>query len=97
MIDHIGDSALRVATKIDSGGAIHDRMVSQQKAREILDARPVEQARAGDQTEKKDAEKDEETSRYLLDERRIVFEKYDENGDVILRIPPSQTPVDTVA
>ena len=97
MINNISESALRVATKIDPSGAIHDKEVSQQKAKEIRDARPVEESESGSQAEKKDSRKEEGDSRYLLEERRVVFEKYDKNGDLVLRIPPSQTPVNTVA
>jgi hypothetical protein len=97
MINNISESALRVASKIDPSGAIHDREVSQQKAREIRDARPVEKSEPGGQSEKKDLKKEEGSSQYLLEERHVVFEKYDKNGDLILRIPPSQTPVNTVA
>ncbi len=97
MINNISESALRVATKIDPSGAIHDKEVSQQKAKEIRDARPVEKSESGSQAEKKDPGKEEGDSKYLLEERHVVFEKYDKNGDLVLRIPPSRTPVNTVA
>ena len=97
MINNISESALRTATKVDPSVAIHNQEAGQQKAKEIRDARPVEKSEAGGQTEKKDQKKDEGSSRYRLEERHVVFEKYDENGDLVLRIPPSQTPVNTVA
>ena len=97
MINHINEGALRVATKIDPSSAIHDREVSQQKAHELREARPVEKSERGGQAERKDPKKEEGSSRYLLEERHVVFEKYDENGDLVLRIPPSQTPVNTMA
>ena len=97
MINNISESALRVATKVDPSGAIHDREASQQKAKEIREARPVEESEQSGQAKSKDQRKDEGSSRYLLEERHVVFEKYDKNGDLVLRIPPSQTPVNTVA
>ena len=97
MINNISESALRVATKIDPSGAIHDREASQQKAKEVRDARPVEQSEPGGQAGKKDAKKEEGDSRYLIEERHLVFEKYNKNGDLVLRIPPSDKPVNTMA
>jgi hypothetical protein len=97
MINNISESALRIATKIDPSGAIHDREASQQKAKDVRDARPVEGSEQSAHTQKQDPRKEEGSSRYLLEERHVVFEKYDKNGDLILRIPPSQTPVSTVA
>ena len=97
MINNISESALRVVTKIDPSGAIHDKEVSQQKAKELRDARPVEHSEQSGQAQLNDAQNEETSSQYLLEDRHVVFEKYDKNGDLILRIPPSQTPVDTVA
>ena len=95
MINNISEGALRVASKIDPSGAVHDKEVLQQKAREMSEARPVEASEAGGQAQKKDTQpKDQGTSRYLLADRQMVFEKYDRNGDLILRIPPSMNPVD---
>lgn len=97
MIDHISENALRVSTKIGRNDTGHDRAMSLQKAEEIRDARPIEKSQAGGQTEKKNYKKKEGSSRYIFNEDRIVFEKYDEHGDIILKIPRSQTPVDTLA
>jgi hypothetical protein len=96
MINNISEGALRVATKIDPSGAIHEKEVNQQKANHIREARPVEKTGQGNQADAHNAEKDQTTGKYLLNDKRVVFEKYDRNGDLILRIPPSQTPVDEV-
>jgi|GEM_PF-603462 len=96
MINNISEGALRVASKIDPSGAIHEKEVNQQKAREVLEARPVEQSDQGNKAEARKAKEDESTGKYLLEDRHVVFEKYDKNGDLVLRIPPSQTPVDKV-
>jgi hypothetical protein len=97
MINNISEGALRVAAKIDPSGAIHDKEVNQQKANQLREARPVEKSGQGNQAEAHHAKKDETTGKYLFNDKRMVFEKYDRNGDLILRIPPSQTPVDEVA
>ncbi len=94
MINNISEGTLRVATKIDPSGAIHDKEVDQQKAKEISEARPVEASESGGPAQKESSQKDQSTSRYLLADRQMVFEKYDKNGDLVLRIPPSNNPVD---
>lgn len=97
MINNISEGALRVASKIDPSGAIHEKEVNQQKAKEIRDARPVEKSDQGNRAEARKAKEDESTGKFLLDDKHMVFEKYDKNGDLILRIPPSLTPVDELA
>ncbi|MGD9366058.1 MAG: hypothetical protein PVH87_10195 [Desulfobacteraceae bacterium] len=96
MINNISEGALRVASKIDPSGAIHEKEVNQQKAREIREARPVEKSDQGNKAEARNTKEDETTGKFRQDDRHMVFEKYDKNGDLILRIPPSLTPVDKV-
>ena len=97
MINNISEGALRVASKIDPSGAIHEKEVNQRRADEIREARPVEKSDQANGAEARKAKKDETTDKFVLDERHMVFEKYNKNGDLILRIPPSQTPVDELA
>lgn len=95
MINNISESTLRVASKIDPSGAIHEKEVTAQKAKELRKARPVEKGEAGNQAEIENQNKGkEDSSRYLIDNNRIVFEKYNKNGDLVFRLPPSDTPVD---
>ena len=95
MINNISEGALRVATKIDPSGAIHEKEVNQQKAEEVRQARPVEKSDQGSRAEAQNARQDEASGKFLLDDQKhMVFEKYDRNGDLVLRIPPSKTPVD---
>jgi hypothetical protein len=60
MINNISESALRIATKIDPSGAIHDREASQQKAKDVRDARPVEGSEQSAHTQKQDPRKEED-------------------------------------
>jgi hypothetical protein len=97
MINNISEGALRVASKIDPSGAIHEKEVNQKKAEEIREARPVEKSEQGSGAEARQAKEDETSGKFLIDEKHVVFEKYNKNGDLVLRIPPSQTPVDELA
>ena len=93
MINNISEGTLRTVARVDPSGTIHDQEVYQQKAEQLRQARPVEKSEAGNPSEKKKAKK-EGTSKYVVDNNQLVFEKYDENGDLILRIPPFYKPVD---
>ena len=97
MINNISEGALRVASKIDPSGAIHEKEFSQQKSKAVREVRPVEASEKGNKAEAQNAKEDGTTGKFLINDKHVVFEKYDKNGDLILRIPPSQTPVDEVA
>lgn len=96
MINNISETTLRVASKIDPSGAFHEKEAAAQKAKELRKARPVEKGEAGNQTETENHHKAKDSSRYLIDDNRIVFEKYNKNGELIFRLPPSDTPVDKI-
>lgn len=97
MINNISEATLRVASKIDPSGAIHDKEVTAQKSKELRKARPIEKSEAGNQLETENQSKNKDSSRYLMENDRIVFEKYNKNGDLVFRLPPSDTPVDKMA
>jgi hypothetical protein len=93
MINNINDGAIRNVSKVDPIGTIHEQAFVQQKSEEIRKARPVEKSDAGSQT-KETKNKGEDSSKYVLDENKLVYEKYDQHGELILRIPPAYKPVD---
>lgn len=94
MINNISEGALRIVSKIDTIGAVQERELSQQKAQELRQVRPVEKSEAGNPGDKKKPKKEEDSSKYVVEDNRLFFEKYDSKGELIFRIPPSQKPVD---
>lgn len=92
MINNISESVMRSTTKVDPNTVIHDKEMEQQKVEGAKQDRPVENSEAGGEAETKNSE-DQGSSKFMQIERTMVFEKYDRNGDVILRIPPSSKPV----
>ena len=98
MINSISEGSLRVTTKVDPSSVIHDKEVRQEKEQAIVEARAIDPSEAGENTKKRQAQEDQEgTSRFIRDQQKMVFEKYDKDGNVVLRIPPSTTPVDEKA
>lgn len=96
MLDTIGDSSIRFTTKSDNNLAVEDKDVTNQRIDKIREERPVEKSDEGTKTDL-EQDKNNKNSKYQLEENKIVFEKYNKNGEVILRIPPAQKPVDEIA
>ena len=96
MLSGIGDSEVRVPSRVDAPSAAGDEVRTQQQAEEVRRARPVEKSESG-QKPKTDDKQKQESSKYKLEETRIIFEKYNKNGDLIFRIPPAHKTVDQKA
>jgi hypothetical protein len=94
MINNISEGTVRIVSKIDNVGSIHEKEFSQQKAEEVRQVRPVEKSEAGDQANKKKPKKEETSSKYVIDQNQLVYQKYNSKGDLILSIPPDHKPVD---
>jgi len=93
MIDQINEGSLRTAVKIESIGSAYDKQTAQQQAAEARQVRPVENSEAGGKTDSKTAQKEDQT-KYVMEDDTLVFEKYNQKGDLILRLPPDYKPVD---
>lgn len=95
MINNIGEGPLRATMKIDPSVAIHERQATQEKSEALRQARPVENTESDGKAKAKNREtEDKAKSKYLLDDKTVVFEKYNKDGDLVYRIPPSYKPVD---
>ena len=57
----------------------------------VREERPIKPPQEKAEVEKKD---EENTSGYTFEENRVIYEKYNNSGDVILRLPPAKKPVD---
>lgn len=93
MINQISEGPLRTAVKIDPGTAIQERQATQDKTEALRQARPVEKGESEGKTKAK-REETEEKEKSKVDDKTVVFEKYNKDGDLIYRIPPSYKPVD---
>ena len=96
MINNVSEGVLRSTTKVDPNVAVLEREASQEKTERVKENRPIEETEAGVKAETKNAE-ERASSKFMLDKNKMVFEKYDKNGEVVLRIPPSSKPVNEIA
>ena len=90
MLETIGESAVRTTTRMDSNHAVENRDLALQKANKVIEERPIENA---EESTKPKSDSEQKNSAYNSDENGIYFEKYDKQGNVILRVPPEK-PID---
>ena len=91
MLESISESAVRMTERTNNHLAVNNRDVAFQKAVKIVEERPVVRSQEASETE---SDIEQKTGGYNSDDDGIFFEKYDEHGDVIFRVPYEHTPVD---
>ena len=85
MIELASEATVQQVNRTEQNQAFSHKETVQQEAREVLADRPVEKSE--ESVKAKAADKQTET-KYNLENNRIIIEKYDENGDLILQMPP---------
>ena len=91
MMDGMGEAAIQQSIRSDHVNSTYDKDLSAQKIEKNAQERAVEASAAKAQTENKTEEKELE-SRYVIDKAQIAYEKYNERGDVVFRVPPTKIP-----
>ena len=92
MIFPINEGSLRAAVKIESIGSAYHKQTAQYQAAEARQIRPVEDSEAGSKADNKSSQKEDQTQ-YVMKDDTLVFEKYNQQGDLIFRLPDCK-PVD---
>lgn len=94
MLDTIGESAVRMTTRTDNNLAVENKDVALKQVEKQVEERPIETSQESAKTEPGKEEKDSKSVNYKMDDEGVFFEKYDKEGNVILRVPPEQKPID---
>jgi len=94
MLNTIGESVVRTTTRADNNLSLENRDVTLEKTEKVVEERPVENS---EESAKSETDEDRKSSSYDVDERGVFFEKYDQKGNVVYRIPPEQKPIDELA
>lgn len=90
MLDAIGEPAVRTTTRTDNNLAVESKDVDLKKVAKAVEERPIESSQ---ESAPPDSDAGEKSGGYNVDDEGVFFEKYDKNGNVILRIPPEQKPI----
>ena len=91
MLEPIGEPAVRTTTRIDNSLAVEAKDVDLKKMEKVTQERPIESSLESTKT---DSDEKKNNSGYNVADDGIVYEKYDKNGKVVLRLPPEQKPID---
>lgn len=99
MIDPIGEPNVRSIIRPEPNIEINEREVQTQRDQKIREARSIEKSENGSEikNEIKEEEEKKQSAKYKQEEDRIVYEKYNKNGQLIFRIPPKSNPLDALA
>jgi len=91
LLESISGSAVRMTERTNNHLAVKNRDVAFQKAAKVVEERPVVRSQEASETE---SDIEQKTGGYNSDDDGIFFEKYDEHGNVIFRVPQEHMPVD---
>ncbi len=87
MIELASEATVQQVTRTDQNQAFNHRDTVQHETQKVIADRPVEKSEESVKA-KADEKQLETETRYNLENNRIIIEKYDENGDLILQMPP---------
>jgi hypothetical protein len=97
MIGVIGDAAVQQVPRTGIHGSGMEKDVMAQKTERAQSPRPVE--KSNESAETKSQESGEKTlhNRTLIENGKIIIERYDEDGKLIKRTPPGYLPFGEIA
>jgi hypothetical protein len=94
MLDPLGKVDVRMTTHTDGYQTTGSRDLAIHKAEKIVEKRPLDNVKESATIESSAVQK---TDGYNLDGGGIFYEKYDKNGNVIIRVPREKKPIDDIA
>ena len=98
MFDPIGEPTVRAIFKPEPNITINSKEVQIEQEQILKEMRPVEKSENDSEFKnERDDQKDQQTAKYKQEDNRIIYEKYNKNGELIFRIPPKQNPLDELA
>lgn len=86
MIELASEAVVQQVARTDQNQAFSHRDTVTHETQKVVADRPVEKSEEAAEAKNED-EQNEAKTRYNLDHDRIVIEKYDENGELILQLP----------
>jgi hypothetical protein len=98
MFDPIGEPNVRTVIRPEPNIEINERESQIQQERKTNELRSIEKSENSAEIKKeKDEQENQRSAKYRQDGKKIIYEKYDKNGEIIFRIPPKEKPLDELA
>lgn len=88
MLDAIGDAAMQQTVRVNYDSEINDQELAVKKSDESRKKRPVEKTDSSAQS-KQNLKQEEQTRRKnTFEDGHIIVEEYNEDGEIVRKIPP---------
>ena len=97
MINAIGDVAMQQTVRANYSNENHEQAAIAKKTEEIKEKRPVEKSDKSSNSELNQHRDENTTAKNIVEDGRIVVEKYDEDGRLVRKIPPGYLPFGEMA
>jgi hypothetical protein len=97
MLDSVGQTSIQTLGRTENIVIAQEKKAFIDKESQVKQNRPIEAAQESVEAKKKAAAEEEankKNSAHTFEDGRIIYEKYDNNGDLIFRQPPAKKPVD---
>jgi len=94
MLDPLGKVDVRMTIRTDGYQTTRSRDLAIHKAEKVVEKRPLDNVKESATIESSAGQK---TDGYNLESGGIFYEKYDKNGNVIIRVPREKKPIDDIA
>jgi hypothetical protein len=88
MLDAIGDAAMQQTVRASYDSEMHDQDLVIKKSDENRKQRPIEKTESSAKSEQNQEQEEQTRRKNILENGDIVVEEYNENGEIVRKIPP---------
>ncbi len=97
MINAIGDVAMQQTVRTNYSNENQEQAVIAKKSEQVKEKRPVEKANESSNSELNQRDDEQTTAKNIIEDGKIIVEKYDKDGRLIRKIPPGYLPFGEMA
>jgi len=98
MFDSIGEPNVRTVIRPEPIITINEKENQVQQEQKLYELRSIEKSENSSRIKKeKDDQENQKNAKYRQEDDKIIYEKYDRNGELIYRMPPKENPLDELA
>ncbi|MDY6793275.1 MAG: hypothetical protein SWH54_18560 [Thermodesulfobacteriota bacterium] len=92
MINAIGEASIQQTMRTNHNNVVYDKEIAQQKVTQAIQERPVGKTDDSPGSKMDTQTEDKTDTRNTIENGKVILEKYDEDGNLIQRIPPGYVP-----
>lgn len=99
MFDPIGEPNVRTVIRPEPNITINEKESQVQREQKLYELRSIEKSENSSKIkkEKDNDQENQKNAKYRQEDKKIIYEKYDKNGELIFRMPPKKKPLDELA